>query len=313
MKKINLKEKLDEDTLDLSMSDLTSVPVKEISEITKARNLNLSFNNLIHLPEDFIKLQNIRVLDLSKNHLKALPKNFGQLVNLKHLDLFRNDLECLPLSFYQLKNLQWLDLKDNPLNLKLKSIAGDCLDEQQCKKCAVNVLKYAKQLASDEERKHQELLKKQREEEQKRLLAEEEERKKLRELKKQEKEEKKKRQLEEQQNKRAQQNENSKQCGDVQDDTDYINRSISRKTKKTGGRCVALLANLLLTLIFLALIIFILFNIYCERLIIKTDHLLKSKSPPQALVYINSLCSKYNEDENVKKAYAYFNKFFSSN
>lgn len=55
---------------------------------------------------------------------------------------------------------KWLDLKDNPLEPKLKQAAGDCLDEAQCKKCAINVIKYVKQVASDEERLKQIELKK---------------------------------------------------------------------------------------------------------------------------------------------------------
>ncbi len=45
------------------------------------------------------------------------------------------------------------------MNPKLKAAAGDCLDEIQCKKCAINVIKHIKQLASDEEREKQILLK----------------------------------------------------------------------------------------------------------------------------------------------------------
>ena len=70
-KKINFKEKLIDDCLDLSLSGLESVPVKEIvtlerrlyslkncfliiflikAEITKARKLNLAYNALTLLP-----------------------------------------------------------------------------------------------------------------------------------------------------------------------------------------------------------------------------------------------------------------------
>lgn len=35
--------------------------------------------------------------------------------------------------------LKWLDLKDNPLELGLAKAAGDCLDEKQCKQCAIKV------------------------------------------------------------------------------------------------------------------------------------------------------------------------------
>ena len=49
-KKLNLKEKLNEDTLDLSMCELESIPVKEIAEMTRVKKLNLSFNKLTTLP-----------------------------------------------------------------------------------------------------------------------------------------------------------------------------------------------------------------------------------------------------------------------
>ena len=29
--------------------------------------------------------------------------------------------------------------KDNPLNTELQHIVGDCIDDKQCKKCAINV------------------------------------------------------------------------------------------------------------------------------------------------------------------------------
>lgn len=37
------------------------------------------------------------------------------------------------------QNLKWLDLKDNPLDPVLAKVAGDCLDEKQCKQAAVKV------------------------------------------------------------------------------------------------------------------------------------------------------------------------------
>lgn len=92
---------------------------------------------------------------MSKNHLQSLPDNIGSLVNLKSLDLLGNELKTLPASFGELKALQWLDLKDNPLDLDLKKYAGECNDEAQCKKCAINVVRFMKQIAAEEERKRQ--------------------------------------------------------------------------------------------------------------------------------------------------------------
>lgn len=43
------------------------------------------------------------------------------------------------LSVLSLQSLKWLDLKDNPLDPALAKVAGDCLDEKQCKQCANKV------------------------------------------------------------------------------------------------------------------------------------------------------------------------------
>ncbi|RLV99245.1 hypothetical protein DV515_00009910 [Chloebia gouldiae] len=136
-KGLSLKDKLDGNELDLSLCDLNEVPVRELAALPKATILDLSCNNLISLPSDFCSLMHLVKLDLSKNRLQQLPLDFGRLVNLQHLDLLNNRLVTLPVSFAQLKNLKWLDLKDNPLDPVLAKVAGDCLDEKQCKQAAV--------------------------------------------------------------------------------------------------------------------------------------------------------------------------------
>lgn len=82
-------------------------------------------------------------LDLARNELRELPKNFGCLVNLKHLDLYKNKIETLPLSFANLKNLRWLDMKDNPLEPHWQHFVGPCLNAQDCKAAAKNVVNIA--------------------------------------------------------------------------------------------------------------------------------------------------------------------------
>jgi hypothetical protein len=44
------------------------------------------------------------------------------------------------LSFKELKKLRWLDLKDNPLTPQLAKIAGPCVDKEDCKKCARDIV-----------------------------------------------------------------------------------------------------------------------------------------------------------------------------
>ncbi|WAQ98664.1 LRC59-like protein, partial [Mya arenaria] len=140
MPKDNLKDKLEGNEIDLSLNNLTAVPVKELAEIPKATHLDLSCNLLADLPDTFCSLTYLVKIDLSKNLLTSLPDDFGNLTRLQYLDLLGNKLTVLPVSVYQLTKLKWLDLKDNPLAPEFKAIAGDCLDEKQCKKCAKDIV-----------------------------------------------------------------------------------------------------------------------------------------------------------------------------
>ncbi|XP_005999669.1 leucine-rich repeat-containing protein 59 isoform X2 [Latimeria chalumnae] len=192
-KGVNLKDKLDGNELDLSLCDLNEVPVRELAAMTKATVLDLSCNNLSILPSEFSNLTHLVKLDLSKNQLQQLPSDFGRLVNLQHLDLFNNKLVTLPVSFAQLKNLKWLDLKDNPLEPNLAKVAGDCLDEKQCKLSAVKVLQHMKALQSEQDRERQRRIQAERELEKKREAEQRAKEARERELRKREKAEEKER------------------------------------------------------------------------------------------------------------------------
>uniref|UniRef100_A0A8C9KTC0 Leucine rich repeat containing 59 n=1 Tax=Serinus canaria TaxID=9135 RepID=A0A8C9KTC0_SERCA len=200
-----------------NLCDLNEVPVRELAALPKATVLDLSCNNLISLPSDFCSLMHLVKLDLSKNRLQQLPLDFGRLVNLQHLDLLNNRLVTLPVSFAQLKvklpwscdptamllqprlccaflqNLKWLDLKDNPLDPVLAKVAGDCLDEKQCKQAAVKVLQHMKAIQSEQDRQRQRKLQAEREMEKKREAEQRAKEALEKELRKREKAEEKER------------------------------------------------------------------------------------------------------------------------
>uniref|UniRef100_A0A023FGB5 Leucine-rich repeat-containing protein 59 n=1 Tax=Amblyomma cajennense TaxID=34607 RepID=A0A023FGB5_AMBCJ len=155
MAKGSLKSRLDGNSLDLSLNELTEPPVKELAELPKAVKLDLSCNKIAVLPDAFCALTHLKELDLSKNQLRELPANFGRLNNLQKLDLYANNLTTLPLSMCRMKSLRWLDLKGNPLEPKLKAIAGDCLDEKQCQQCAKKIVEHLQAQESDLEREKQ--------------------------------------------------------------------------------------------------------------------------------------------------------------
>jgi len=127
-----LKAKLEDNDLNLSLCELDSVPVREIAQLKKAPCLDLSSNRLRSLNDEFsVRLNYLVRLDLSQNALAELPDNFGLLVNLQHLDLYKNQLQTLPLSMDGMAALKFLDISDNPLDLEFQSVVGLCSDEKR--------------------------------------------------------------------------------------------------------------------------------------------------------------------------------------
>ncbi|MCJ8738806.1 hypothetical protein PDJAM_G00039970 [Pangasius djambal] len=169
----SLRDKVEGNELDLSLCNLTDVPVKELPE----------FCTLTHLVK----------VDLSKNQLVSLPEEIGHLYSLQHLDLYNNKLTTLPLSFCQLRSLRWLDLKDNPLEPTLAKAAGDCLNEKQCRQCAGRVLQHMKFLQEEADKERERRLLKEKEQEKKREAKQREREAREREAQKKKKAEEKER------------------------------------------------------------------------------------------------------------------------
>ncbi|KAG5673653.1 hypothetical protein PVAND_003681 [Polypedilum vanderplanki] len=141
--KINVKEKLEDNVLDLSLSEIDDIPIKDIAAVKRATVLDLSSNNIKFLPKNFgTQLSHLHRLDLSKNQLRFLPDDFGNLVNLKHLDLYNNYLEQLPVTFGKLTKLKYLDLKGNPLSLAVQKVVGPCLSNKDCQEAARKIVPY---------------------------------------------------------------------------------------------------------------------------------------------------------------------------
>ena len=112
-----------------------------ISQLRRRRDKYISSiaNHFPPLQPEICSLIHIVELDLSKNKIQTLPEDFGSLQRLQRLDLYQNQLVHIPISFCHLKSLKWLDLKNNPLDEHIKSAAGECLNDKQCKNCARNV------------------------------------------------------------------------------------------------------------------------------------------------------------------------------
>lgn len=87
--------------------------------------LDLSRNNLSHLPFQFQHYKSLVTLRLDCNKIQLLPRSFGKLSNLRFLFASSNQLAVLPHSFSNL-TLESLDLFNNPF--KASGLIKRCKD-----------------------------------------------------------------------------------------------------------------------------------------------------------------------------------------
>lgn len=231
-----IRDKVDENEMDLSLMSIATVPVKEIASIPKATKLDLSCNQIVRLPDSFCaSLSYLVKLDLSKNQLVELPNDIHRMTSMQHLDLYENKLQTLPLTISQMRNLKWLDLKDNPLDASLVKVAGGCIEGEDCKKCALSVVAYFKTVSSIQERERQLRLKEERERKKKEEEEAQIERKKMKQLEKEDRrkkweeqqrdkelENKKRKRLEEESEEEETQQSNSSDVADLSEEGDSL-------------------------------------------------------------------------------------------
>ena len=78
--------------------------------------LDLSFNSIKSLPDNFGNLKCLESLDLNSNKLTHLPDSLGQCIYLNSIDLASNNLNRIPATFIKLSHLKTLNLSSNQLN-----------------------------------------------------------------------------------------------------------------------------------------------------------------------------------------------------
>ncbi|XP_074650891.1 leucine-rich repeat-containing protein 59-like [Tubulanus polymorphus] len=251
-KKESLRDKLEDNVLDLSLNELSVVPVKEIAALKQGTHLDLSCNLITSLPDSFCELTHLVKLDLSKNQLVSLPQAFGNLRNLRRVDLSGNNLVTLPVGLGHFKSLQWLDLKGNPLDERLQRVAGLCLDETQCKSCAKRMVAFMKEVLSEQERKRQIQLKEDRAKEAEKKAELERERELRKKEKLAEKEKRRVEYLEKQQEIAARQKQVFKSNGE-NNVTGHGDKNNAKTDKKDGLSCKGFIVSLLVLLIAVAI------------------------------------------------------------
>lgn len=82
-------------TLDLENNSIEEIP-EEIVKLNNLRIINLYGNNLTFIPEFIIKLKRLQVFNLTYNKIKELPEFIGQCSQLAIIQLDGNELKTLP-------------------------------------------------------------------------------------------------------------------------------------------------------------------------------------------------------------------------
>ncbi|KAK9871746.1 hypothetical protein WA026_014200 [Henosepilachna vigintioctopunctata] len=110
---------------DQSKQKLTQIP-DNLLKMYNLKMLYLEGNEIECLPEDFfVKLDKLNWLDLRNNKLKLIPKNIAYHQSLENLLLSNNYLEKLPNELGLVPKLKVLQISQNPLIYPSRSIITD--------------------------------------------------------------------------------------------------------------------------------------------------------------------------------------------
>jgi Leucine-rich repeat (LRR) protein len=101
--------------LNLSFNQLTYLP-DEFFKLTNLKRFICTHNRLLAIQDDIIRLQKLSVLNLQNNCLIFLPKSMGLLHSLKELHVSNNQIRTFPSSLINLSALlNVFSFIDNPI------------------------------------------------------------------------------------------------------------------------------------------------------------------------------------------------------
>jgi len=108
-------------TLNLSFCNLVSLP-EDIGALSSLKSFDASDNFLTALPESITKLSKLENLRVSTNLLQKLPDHIGVLTNLRELYVDINQLKKLPISIGSMDQLKILNISHNNITILPESL-----------------------------------------------------------------------------------------------------------------------------------------------------------------------------------------------
>lgn len=119
--------------LELRNNSLQNLPNDLPDKLKNLKNLNLSMNALMVVPECITKMARLRALNLSYNQLKNIPEEIANMPKLSSLDFSHNKLTQLSDAICHMPQLAHLNISDNKFfHVKLELIerfGKDCTDQ----------------------------------------------------------------------------------------------------------------------------------------------------------------------------------------
>ncbi|MCD9539821.1 serine/threonine-protein kinase [Photobacterium carnosum] len=114
----------------LTLSEqLTHFPKEILTLASSLEVLDLTNNQLIHLPKSFSQLTKLRILFISNNNFTELPTILGACPNLEMIGFKSNKITTVNAAALP-KKLRWLILTDNKI-AALPEAIGDCIHLQK--------------------------------------------------------------------------------------------------------------------------------------------------------------------------------------
>lgn len=89
--------------LNVAYTKFKNLDVQKISKMNNLRELNLSGQEIVSLPSDFLSLDNLKRLVLRDNKIKRLPNNYEVWNSLEYLDISGNPLDSINLLEFRAK------------------------------------------------------------------------------------------------------------------------------------------------------------------------------------------------------------------
>jgi hypothetical protein len=109
--------------LDVSCNQLRHLP-SSLSGCSELTSLSLTSNRLVSV-QPIAQLRKLRTLNLAQNRLRTLPYDMIEMSELSVVDLSQNCLASLPMVLMEFLELRSVLLAGNPLNGKLQPLSSD--------------------------------------------------------------------------------------------------------------------------------------------------------------------------------------------